>query len=151
MMPNQPPEASERLGIRDLSTWLVLAPAIALVLLGILFIVAPRTGAAVFGIPAPEGSGLAYVAAIGVRDVAFGLFVLTLALLASRRAVGLVLAVTVLIPTGDILIVVNERGLSSPGHLLLHGASGAYMAAAALWVLRLSRQVLGPDRSGERT
>jgi hypothetical protein len=134
--------APAKLAVRDLSTWLVLAPGIALLLLGLLFIAAPRAGAAIFGLPAPEGPGLAYLAAIGLRDVAFGLYILALAFFGTRRAVGLVLAVTVLIPIGDILLVLSERGLSSPGHLLLHGASGAYMAAASIWVLR------GPGEGG---
>jgi hypothetical protein len=119
--------------VRSPGTWIVLAPAIGLLALGLVLIVSPRLGAAIFGI-ATEGSGLAYVAALGVRDLAFGLYVAALALFASRRAVGIVLAITVLIPAGDIAILLMERGLSSPGHLLLHGASGLYMAGASLWV-----------------
>ena len=122
--------------INRLSTWIVLFPAIALVLIGLVLIVAPRTGAAIFGVPAPEGRPLAYLPALGLRDVAFALYILALALFATRRAVGLVLGVTVLIPVGDIAIVVADRGLSSPGHLALHAASGLYMAAASYWVLR---------------
>ena len=131
---------SARLPIRKLSTWIVLAPAIGLTLLGLLFVLAPRLGAAVFGIAAPDGPGAAYLVAIGLRDIAFGLYIAALALLAERRAVGIVLAITVLIPTGDIAILLAERGLSAPGHLLLHALSGLYMAGAALWVLRGSQQ-----------
>ena len=130
--------APESLRLRSLGTWIVLAPAIGLFLLGLVLIASPRLGAAIFGIPT-EDTGLRYVAALGVRDVAFGLYVAALALFASRRAVAIVLALTVLIPAGDIAILLAERGLSAPGHLLLHGLSGLYMAGAALWTLRGSR------------
>jgi hypothetical protein len=131
---------------RSPTTWIVLAPAIGLAGLGLLFIALPRAGAALFGIPAPEEPGLAYLRAIGLRDLAFGLFVLALALFSTARAVGIVLALTVLIPAGDILLVLAERGLSSPGHLLLHGASGLYMALAAVWMLRPSGSEAWSDR-----
>ena len=126
----------ERLQSRDPGTWLVLAPAVGLLLIGLVFLASPGLGAAIFGVPAPPGSE-PYLVAIGLRDIAFGLYILTLALWSSRRAVGLVLALTVLIPLGDIAIVARARGLSAPGHLVLHGASGLYMAAAALWVRSL--------------
>ena len=112
-----------------------LAPALALVALGVVFIVSPRTGAAVFGLPAPEGHGTAWVAVVGLRDLAFGGYVLALALFSTRHAVALVLGTTVLIPLGDVLVLLAVRGFSSPGHLLLHLASGGVMAAAA-WLLR---------------
>jgi hypothetical protein len=127
--------APEPLRLRSPGIWIVLAPAIGLIALGLVLIVSPRLGAAIFGIPA-EGTGLRYVAALGVRDLTFGLYVAALALFVSPRAVGIVLALTVLIPIGDIAILLAERGLSAPGHLLLHGLSGLYMAGAALWTLR---------------
>lgn len=101
-----------------------------------LFVAAPALGAAVFGIPAADGMGLAYVRALGLRDFALGLYLLGLALFSSRRAVGIVLAATVAIPAGDMLLVFAREGLSSLGHLLLHGLSGACCAAVALWLLR---------------
>lgn len=101
-----------------------------------LFIASPQTGAAVFGLPAPEGYGAAWVAVVGLRDLAFGGYVLALALLSTRHAVGLVLGTTVLIPLGDMLVLLAVRGFSSPGQLLLHLASAGLMAAAAAWLLR---------------
>ena len=121
--------------MRDLATWIAIAPAVALILLGLVLIFAPRLGAAIFGLPEPEGAGIGYVPAIGIRDIAFGLYILALAWFSSRRAVGIVLALTALIPVGDILVLVGHTGLSSPWHLALHGVSGLYMAAAAAWVL----------------
>ena len=120
------------------STWLVLALSAVFVLLGLLFVVAPRAGAALFGITAPEGPGLSYVSAIGLRDLAFGAYLAVLSRLSTRRAVGTVLGLTVLIPIGDVILVFLERGFESPMHLLLHAGSGLVMAASALWLLAQS-------------
>ena len=57
---------------------------------GFVFIFKPDWGATIFGVAAPPGS-VPYRIAIGLRDVAFGLYILGLALFSSRRAVGLVL------------------------------------------------------------
>ena len=135
----RPPDRERAGAVRDLATWVAIAPAVALVLLGLVLIVTPTVGAAIFGLPLPPGSAAGYVPAIGVRDIAFGLYILALAWFSSRRAGGIVLALTALIPMGDILVLVSHTGLSSPWHLALHGVSGLYMAAAAAWVLGTDR------------
>ncbi|MFC7543794.1 DUF4267 domain-containing protein [Siccirubricoccus deserti] len=84
----------------------------------------------------PRGGGAAWLAVVGLRDLAFGGYILALARLSTRCAVGVVLGVTAVIPLGDVLILLAVRGLSSPGHLLLHLASAGVMAAAAAWMLR---------------
>ena len=117
------------------STWLVFTLAGVFISLGLLFVLAPRAGAALFGIPAPEGPALAYVAAIGLRDLAFGLYLAALSRLSTRRTIGVVLGLTILIPAGDVALVLIERGFESPKHLLLHADSGIVMAASALWLL----------------
>ena len=122
--------------LRGARSLVVLAMAGVFLLIAALFVAAPVLGAAVFGVPAPDGAGLAYVRAVGLRDLALGLYLLGLALFSSRRAVGVVLAATVVIPVGDMLVVLMQEGLSSPGHLLLHGLSGGCCAAVALWLLR---------------
>ena len=131
--------ADARLAIRDPATWIVLAPGIGLVLLGLVLIASPEAGAAIFGLPAPVGTARGYLPAIGVRDVVFGLYILALAAFAGRRAVGIVLALTVLIPVGDILVLLAAVGLSSPAPLAAHAASGIYRAGAAAVLLRGSR------------
>jgi hypothetical protein len=128
---------SERAGLplSEPSTWLVLALSGVFVLLGLLFVFAPRPSAALFGIPVSEDPGLSYVSAIGLRDLAFGLYLFALSRLSGRRAVGVILALTVLIPIGDVIIVFLERGFESPQHLLLHSGSGIVMAASSIWLL----------------
>ncbi|MFC7739502.1 DUF4267 domain-containing protein [Roseomonas sp. GCM10028921] len=122
--------------LRGAGAWVVLALAGVFLLIGVLFVAAPQTGAAVFGILTEETAGLAYVRALALRDVALGLYLLGLLRFSSRRAIGVVLAATVVIPAGDMLLVFGSHGLASPGHLLLHGFSGVVVATVALWLLR---------------
>ncbi len=124
-------------------TWLVLALSGVFIALGLLFVFAPRAGAALFGIAAPEGPGLSYVSAIGLRDLAFGSYLAALSRLSTRRTLGVVLGLTVLIPAGDVILVFLERGFDSPKHLLLHAVSGLVMALSSLWLLQPSQDNKG--------
>lgn len=101
--------------------------------LGLLFLAAPRLGALVFGAPAPEGEALVYLPVIGLRDLAFGLYLGALALLATRRAVGTVLGLTVVIPIGDMALLALWHGLAP--QLALHLISGLVVGGTALWLL----------------
>jgi hypothetical protein len=104
--------------------------------LGLVFILSPGLGAEIFGLPAPEGAAAAWLAVVGARDLVFGGYVLGLSLLATRRAVGVVLAVTVLIPVADITVLLAVQGLDAPARLLPHLVSAAVVAATAAWTLR---------------
>jgi hypothetical protein len=93
----------------------MVAMATVLLLIAALFVVAPVLGVAVFGIPAPDGAGLAYVLALNLRALALGLYLLGLARFSSSRVVGVVLSATMMIPVGDMLLVAAREGLSSRG------------------------------------
>jgi hypothetical protein len=124
------------LPLHEPSTWLVLALSALFVGLGVVFLAAPRLGAAVFGLPAPEGDGFGYLPAIGLRDLAFGLYLFALARLADARALGTVLGITTLIPAGDVIVVALERGWTL--HLLVHAVSGLVMLASSAWLFTRS-------------
>jgi len=126
------------------STWLVRILSVAFIGLGLLFLVAPLSGAVLFGLAAPGGEGYGYLPAIGLRDLAFGIYLLILSGTATRRTLGLILAATLVIPVGDIIIVTAARGSDAVLNLLLHGASAAVMAAGSVWFLRTSRH----DKTG---
>ena len=119
------------------STWLVWTLGLVFIGLGLLFLGAPQIGALLFGLLA-EWTHVGYLIAIGLRDLAFGLYLLILSFTANRRILAWIFAATVLIPVGDVLIVFINRGFSAPAHLLLHGASAAVMAGAALWLFKQS-------------
>ena len=119
-------------GRSDLIIFIVLAVAGAFGFLGLCFVVAPRTGAALFGIPVESGPAVAYVRAIGFRDLTLGVYISTLALWSSRRALSIVLGATVIIPICDLVLLVSVAGLS--WHLIAHAASAACFTALAFLV-----------------
>src|SRR5215204_4038125 len=140
---------SDRLPFRHTKTWIVLGLSLIFLLIGGLFIVAPRWGATLFGIPAPEDRGLAYVQAIGFRDLALALYIIALTLFSTRRALGIVLGLTVLIPVCDVSLVATVTGLSSWGHLALHGGKCNLLRPARdLGPTRAFLKPLGQARSG---
>jgi len=132
------PGSTRGLSNGEPSTWLVRILSLVFIGLGLLFLLAPLAGAALFGLAAPEGQGFGYLPAVGLRDLAFGLYLLILSLTATRRALGLILAATLVIPIGDLVIVSAARGSDAIFNLLLHGASAAVMAAGSIWLLRSS-------------
>jgi hypothetical protein len=128
--------------------WRLLTTSVALVLglLGVFFVLAPNLASSLFGIYVPELAELAYVRALGIRDVALCLFILAL-LPISGKATRRVLAASALIPAGDIVLVLNESGLSAPLPLLLHATSGAILLALST----LGRRDEPVSRSGSTT
>ncbi|WP_455985226.1 DUF4267 domain-containing protein [Methylorubrum extorquens] len=108
--------------------------------LGGLFIASPASGAAIFGIPAPNGVSAGYLRAIGFRDVALALYLGGLACFSTRRAVCLVLGASVFIPICDVILVWSS-GTATPWQIALHVGSGASLALVAIWVWRPSVSV----------
>jgi len=104
--------------------WVVLVIAAGIMLVGTGFLLAPRTMASVYGVPA-TGSPT-YLWATGLRDIVSGfLFLALLWSRASRRLIGTLLYVAAAIPIGDLFIVSAASGASSA--LLLHGTAAAFM------------------------
>jgi hypothetical protein len=104
---------------------------------GGLFIASPASGAAIFGIPAPNGVSAGYLRAIGFRDVALALYLVGLACFSTRRAVSLVLGASVFIPVCDVILVWSS-GTAAPWQIALHVVSGGSLALVAVWISRPS-------------
>ena len=115
--------------------WPALVAPAGLAALGVLFIFWPAAGAWLFGLDLPEGGARAWLAVVGLRDLVFAGYAFALAAFASRRALGILLALTALIPAGDIAILL-AMGSGAALHVALHLLSGAVMAGAAWWALR---------------
>ncbi|NNM74804.1 DUF4267 domain-containing protein [Enterovirga aerilata] len=105
---------------------------LAFLLVGLCFVAAPRLGAVIFGIEAAEPAALAYVRAIGFRDLALALYIFGLAAAASRRALSLVLAASLVIPACDIALVLSVAGWSAMPQLLIHLAGAAALGLVSL-------------------
>lgn len=127
--------ADQRLSASEPSFWVVLGLSAVYLCLSGLFIVAPTTGASIFGIPAPGNVGDAYLRAIGFRDAALALYLAGLACFSSRRAVGIILGATILIPVCDVALVLSVC-TAAWWQIGLHALNGVFLIVMAVWVLR---------------
>jgi hypothetical protein len=92
--------------------------------------------AANFGIdPWPTGTAAGYFAVKGIRDIALGLSILALFALRQRRATGVVLAITTLVPIIDMITVFTHDG-SAATALGIHGLTAAVVLFDAILLLR---------------
>jgi len=83
---------------------------IAIIVIGVRFVVAPRVAAAGYGVPAKEDGDAAYLTVKAVRDTTFGILGLTLLAFAGPQAAALFMLVTVLTPLSDTVIVLRHCG-----------------------------------------
>jgi hypothetical protein len=78
--------------------------------IGIAFIQSPQVIAQAFGIDPSHMADLAMTPVAGVRQLAFGLVLIALALRRQRAALGTVLLIGALIPIGDYLLAGQTVG-----------------------------------------
>ncbi|MCK0174223.1 MULTISPECIES: DUF4267 domain-containing protein [Mycobacteriaceae] len=102
--------------------------AVAIIAIGIRFLVAPRVAAAGYGVQ-PDLSqpyAGAYLSVKGVRDVATGLFVLILIAAGATHLLGWMMLAATTIPLGDAVIVLRNGGTRAVA-LGVHGGTAAVM------------------------
>ncbi|HKD81203.1 MAG TPA: DUF4267 domain-containing protein [Candidatus Angelobacter sp.] len=114
---------------------LVLAALIAaaIIVIGCFYLASPERISGTFGLkpPASDADTRAWLRPKGIRDVAAGLIVLTMMLMADRRLVGIALLVFAIIPLGDMSIVLGSGGSKSRA-LSIHGVTCAVMVVVGL-------------------
>jgi len=124
-----------RLSLREPLAWASLLLAALFFCLAVLFVLAPAPAAAFFGLATNEPSALTFVRAVGLRDLALASYLAGLTLAGDRRSLTILLAATVVIPVGDMLLLALA-GAGTPAHFLLHAASLLCFAALAWWARR---------------
>lgn len=118
--------------MRGLAIGLALLLALAIIGVGVQYLLNPRAATRSFGLPLPEeGPNIAWWLRLkGVRDVVSGLLVMTFVAWSGARSVGVILFVYSLIPLGDMLTIIAARG--SVKHALgIHGVTATVMLLTA--------------------
>ena len=107
--------------------------AVAIIVIGGMYLLSPRTATRSFGLPLPEaGANIAWWLRLkGSRDVVSGLVVLAVLVWGGPRMLGIVLLVEALIPLGDTMLVLAAGG-SAARALGIHFVTAAAMIAGAL-------------------
>ena len=110
-----------------------LLAAVAIIVIGIMYLANPRAATRSFGLPLPEvGANIAWWLRLkGSRDIVSGLVLLVMMIWGGPRLVGIVLLVEALIPVGDMLLVLAAKG-STPRALGIHGLTALVMILAAV-------------------
>lgn len=111
----------------------LLLTSAAFFLLGGLFILVPEAGGVVYGLEAHTASALFYIRAIGLRDLAVAGYILGLTVIGQRPALAIFLALTTVIPAGDLLLL-GLAGTASVFNYVLHAISLIVFALLGLWV-----------------
>ncbi len=114
---------------------------VGILLIGARFLLAPRTAAAGFGIPAqPAGEqsrardSYPWLYAKGVRDMASGIFIWILLANRAPHLLGAFMGAASLIPVGDAVIVLRCDGTCAAAYGI-HGATAAVALAAGVALL----------------
>ena len=121
-------------GVRRASTWAALLLGAAFLMLGIGFAAAPQAGAWVFGIGPADGTALAFVRALGFRDIALALYIFGLIAQSAKRALSIVLAASLVIPACDVALVLSVSGFGSVAQVFLHVAAAVGLAGISFWL-----------------
>lgn len=113
--------------------WLGVFAGLLLVLIGVRFMLVPRTAANNFGL-AKDATGFELHHVIGLRDIWLGLLAVAFAALREWRALALWLALGALVCFADALVVAIATG--KPLAIAFHAGSGVFCALLALAVAR---------------
>ncbi|RWY55918.1 DUF4267 domain-containing protein [Mucilaginibacter gilvus] len=121
-------------GPRSASYWMTLLIAAGIIIIGVRFMLVPRTGAAGFGIPLSSNLDLAFGRIKGIRDIFSGLALLPLLFFRMKKATAYVFTAAIIVPATDCLLVyLNNGPIMSQ---LIHGITVVYMAITSYILLR---------------
>jgi hypothetical protein len=95
---------------RSTAFWLALLTGLALIFIGLRFIIAPEIAEAGFGIHVNENGDHSFHYIKGIRDFFTGLIIVVLLFSREYRALGWLSLCGSLIPTTDLWIVVSHPG-----------------------------------------
>lgn len=116
--------------------WLALLVPVAIIPLGINFLLNPVGATAAFGVPITDLAAFPFMYTKGVRDIFSGLVMLPFLIRGDMRAVAIMFATATLIPIGDGLIILNRFGFVAP--IFIHWGTAVYMAIVSMFLFRMS-------------
>ena len=91
------------------------ATIVSLVVVGFGALWAPRRWAALYGIVLDDRRALAFIRAMGVRDIAIGGLLAVIAYQRARTALGWGLFLTAVVALADYVVVAADRRAATPG------------------------------------
>jgi hypothetical protein len=114
--------------------WCTLLIPIAIIGLGINFILNPVWASTGFGIPIHDPAAFPFMWVKGIRDIFSGLVVLKFLFRGDRRTTAILFALAIFIPLGDGLVILSHLGFAPP--IFIHWGTALYMMIVAAFLLR---------------
>jgi hypothetical protein len=114
--------------------WFTLVIPIAIIGLGINFILDPVGASTRFGIPIHDPAAFPFMWTKGTRDIFSGLVVLVFLFRGDRRTTATIFAISIFVPFCDGLIILKHLGFAPP--IYIHWGTALYMMIVAAFLLR---------------
>jgi len=114
--------------------WFTLLIPVAIIGIGINFILNPVGASTAYGIPIHDPAAFPFMWVKGIRDIFSGLVVLTFLLRGDRRTTAILFALAIFIPVGDGLVILAHLGFAPP--IFIHWGTALYMMIVSAFLLR---------------
>jgi Domain of unknown function (DUF4267) len=111
---------------------LAIVLVVLVLVIGLQFLLVPRSAAAGYGVPAKEHGDPAYLTIKGLRDLVYGLLGAALLAFASAHAVGWYMLVVAIVPLGDTLLVLRHGGTKAAAFGIHFATAVVILISAAL-------------------
>ena len=125
---------SETLRRSSLLFWCTLVIPVAIIGIGINFILNPVGASTAYGIPIHDPAAFPFMWVKGIRDICSGLVVLSFLWRGDRRNTAIVFAIAIFIPFGDGLVILGHLGFAPP--IYIHWGAALYMVIVAAFIFR---------------
>jgi hypothetical protein len=114
--------------------WFTLLVPLAIVGLGLNFILNPVGASGGFGIPITDPSAFPFMWIKGIRDIFAGVVVLTFLLRGDLRTTAILYSIAVFIAIGDGFVILAHLGFAPP--IFIHWGTALYMTIVAVFLHR---------------
>jgi hypothetical protein len=114
--------------------WCTLVVPVAIIAVGINFILNPPEASAGFGIPIRDPAAFPFLWVKGIRDIVSGLVILPFLLRGDRRTTATLFVISLVVPIGDGLVILRHLGVAPP--IYIHWGTALYMLIVSAFLLR---------------
>jgi hypothetical protein len=117
--------------------WCTLVMPIAIIAIGINFILNPVGASTGFGIAIHDPAAFPFMWIKGIRDIFSGLIILAFLLRGDRRTTATLYAIAIFIPFCDGLVILKHLGFAPP--IYIHWGTALYMMIVTAFLLRRNK------------
>ena len=119
---------------KSLLFWCTLVIPVAIMGIGINFILNPVGASTAYGIPIHDPAAFPFMWVERIRDIFSGLVVLAFLLSGERRTTATLFAIAIFIPFCDGLVILKHLGFAPP--IYIHWGTALYMMIVAAFLRR---------------